>query len=256
MMGDLARLVAAEVLRLVRRRGLMVWTAVLSVGVVGGYYALFAVRHALDPAHYPPAGGVRSMYHLLDNYGLVASLLAILVGATAATADVSAGVFRDLVATGRSRLALFAVRVPGALAVVLPAVAVAGVLAGLGGWVFAGDRPAPSAGLVVHYTGWLLAGTVVDLALALGFAAMTGSRSITIGVLLGYEAVGTPLLRNMTVLGPARQLVSGAAVARLEPYAGAPYPVTMTVGVALTVLVAWILLPLALGAWRTVVRDA
>ena len=43
-------------------------------------------------------------------------LAAILIGVEAGTADSSAGVFRDLVVTGRSRLALFASRVPAALA--------------------------------------------------------------------------------------------------------------------------------------------
>ncbi|WP_157437845.1 hypothetical protein [Actinoplanes subtropicus] len=249
-------MVAAEVLRLVRRRGLMAWMVVLTVGVVCCYYGLFAVQHAIDARHHQPAGGTRSMYHLVDNFGLVVSLLAILIGATVATADVSSGVFRDLVATGRSRLVLFAVRVPGALIVLLPAVVTAGVLAGVGARVFAGGLPAPSVGLIAHYTGWLVAGAVVDLALATGFAALTGSRSITIGVLLGYEAVVTPLLHNMTVLGSVRQWASGAAVARLEPFSGAPYPVAMSVGTAVAVLVAWTVLSLALGAWRTATRDA
>ena len=43
-------------------------------------------------------------------------LAAILIGVEAGAGDASAGVFRDLVATGRSRLALFASRVPAALA--------------------------------------------------------------------------------------------------------------------------------------------
>ena len=43
-------------------------------------------------------------------------LAAILIGVEAGTGDASAGVFRDLVVTGRSRLALFASRVPAALA--------------------------------------------------------------------------------------------------------------------------------------------
>lgn len=256
MIGDIVRMVGAEVVRLVRRRGLMAWLVVLTVGVVGFYYGLFEVRHVIDPVRDGPAGGVRSMYHLLDNYSLVASLIAILLGATAGTADVSAGVFRDLVATGRPRLTLFAVRFLGAMVVLLPALLIAGVLAGLGGWVFAGGHPAPSLGLTAHYTGWLMADGVVDLAMALGFASLTGSRSITIGVLVGYEAVGTPLLRSMSALGALRELLSGSAVARLEPPGDAPYPVAMSVGMALAVLAAWTVAALVLGGWRTATRDA
>ena len=44
-------------------------------------------------------------------------LAALLIGVEAGTGDAAAGVFRDLVVTGRSRLALFATRVPAALAV-------------------------------------------------------------------------------------------------------------------------------------------
>ncbi len=39
-----------------------------------------------------------------------------MIGIDAGAGDLSAGVFRDLVVTGRSRLALFASRVPAALA--------------------------------------------------------------------------------------------------------------------------------------------
>lgn len=91
MTVDGIRMVAAEVLRVVRRRALMVWPVTLSLGVIGFYYGFFAVRHAMDPLHHPPAGGLRSLCHLLDNYELVVALLAIPIGATAATADVSAG---------------------------------------------------------------------------------------------------------------------------------------------------------------------
>ena len=44
--------------------------------------------------------------------GLVA-LVAILVGVTAGTGDLRAGVFRELVVTGRPRVSLFAARIPG-----------------------------------------------------------------------------------------------------------------------------------------------
>ena len=46
---------------------------------------------------------------------LLAAVAGAIVGATAGGADIEAGVFRDLAATGRSRTALFFARVPGAL---------------------------------------------------------------------------------------------------------------------------------------------
>ena len=60
---------------------------------------------------------------------MAGSVAGAIVGATAGAADIEAGVFRDLVATGRSRLALFFARVPGAWAIVLPMLALAVALA-------------------------------------------------------------------------------------------------------------------------------
>lgn len=49
-----------------------------------------------------------------------------------------------------------------------------------------------------------------------------------------------------------------AATDRLQPAALAdgPPPVTMSVATAVVVFVAWTVVPLALGAWKTQTRDA
>ena len=74
------------------------------------------LHRPLDPARvesgekYDPAGGIDNFtgsIELLTQIGVVA---AILIGATAGAGDRGAGVFRELVVTGRSRLALFAAR--------------------------------------------------------------------------------------------------------------------------------------------------
>ena len=49
----------------------------------------------------------------------MAAVAGVLVGATAGGADIEAGVFRDLAATGRWWTALFVARVPGAWAIVV-----------------------------------------------------------------------------------------------------------------------------------------
>jgi hypothetical protein len=244
-------MIGAEVLKLRRRRGLLIWVLVLTLGVVGVYFASLGIRHAADPAAYPPAGGARSLYHLMDTYSLVAALIGVLVGATAGTADRDCGVFRDLVASGRSRFALFIVRVPGVLLVLWPAVLVACVLAGACARLLAGPLSAPSVTLIAHYTGWILVVATLDAVLALGLASLSGSRGITIGVLVGYEAIATPVLRGIAALGPVRAILSGAATARLEPPGDAPYPVPMSMLTAGLVIVAWAVAALALGAWRT-----
>ena len=52
-------------------------------------------------------------------------LSAAALGASAGTTDLSDGMFRHLVITGRSRLALYLARIPAGLAILLPLVAVA-----------------------------------------------------------------------------------------------------------------------------------
>jgi hypothetical protein len=48
------------------------------------------------------------------------AIAAAIVGATAGSGDHDAGVYRDLVITGRSRLALYVSRIPAGLAYLLP----------------------------------------------------------------------------------------------------------------------------------------
>lgn len=249
-------MIGAEVLKLRRRRGLLIWALVLTLGVVAVYFASLGIRHAADPVAHPPAGGTRSLYHLLDNYSLMAALAGILIGATAGTADRDSGVFRDLVASGRSRVALFLVRVPGVLLVLWPEVLAACVLAGICARLLAGPLPVPSATVIAQYTGWILVVATLDAILALGLASLSGSRGITIGVLVGYEAIATPALRGIAALGPVRAALSGAATARLEPAGDAPYPVPMSLLTAGLVIVVWAAAALALGAWRTRTCDA
>lgn len=249
-------MVGAEVLKLRRRRGLMIWALVLTLGVVVAYFAGLEIRHVADPAAHPPAGGTRSLYHLMDNYSLVAALAGILIGATAGTADRDSGVLRDLVTTGRSRVALFFVRVPGVLLVLVPEVLTACVLAGVCGRVLAGPLPVPGVTVIAQYMGWIITVASLDAILALGLATLSGSRGITIGVLVGYEAIATPVLRGISALGPVRAALSGAATARLEPAGDAPYPVSMSLLTAWLVIGVWAVAALALGAWRTWSCDA
>jgi hypothetical protein len=76
------------------------------------------IQHSSDPHKYGPAGGLGNFKEGLPVLALIfGPLAAILIGVEAGTGDASAGVFRDLVVTGRSRMALLASRVPAALAV-------------------------------------------------------------------------------------------------------------------------------------------
>src|ERR1700760_1099791 len=76
-------------------------------------------------------------------------------GAEAGAGDLAAGVFRDNVLTGRSRLALFLARIPAALTVTLAVIGI-GFAFGLAvTFTFAGGLPTPSGSLILESAGWL-----------------------------------------------------------------------------------------------------
>ena len=152
------RLVRAEVLKLVRRRGLMIWSLLLTVGSVLVAEIVLVVAPRRERG--PPRPGrraprtSRASSLLLTGLGTVA---AIIIGATAGTQDVANGVFRDLVVTGRKRSTLFNVRAPGALLVFLPMLALGFAIAVAVAFVFAGSLPTPSVSSIAKYVEYALA---------------------------------------------------------------------------------------------------
>lgn len=262
------RLVSAEFLKLRKRRGLVLSTLALTVVPILVVYTVLAILHAADPAEHGPAGGLGNFQDSMWVLFMLSTVAAILVGATLGTGDLGAGVFRELVVTGRSRRALFAARVPAGLGLVLPIVGAAFAVMVTATIIFAGslevagheviDYRAPSAGLLVSSAGWLALVTALSLVLALGVSSLLGSRGTSIAILLGWQLVAMPLLLANGVIGVLREGLVGAATERLAP-AGLiteGYDVPMSLGAALAVLVAWTVVPLALGAWRTCTRDA
>ena len=84
------------------------------------------IEHASNPAAYGPAGGLHHFGKMLDLLGVfMGPVAAVLIGAEAGAGDLAAGVFRDNVVTGRSRMALFLSRIPAALAVTFAVIGVA-----------------------------------------------------------------------------------------------------------------------------------
>jgi hypothetical protein len=254
------RMVSAELLKLRKRRGLVVWTIVLAVGIVSVVYTILEILHLHNPAHYGPPGGVGGLQGSIIGLSLAGSVAAILVGTAAGTADVSTGVFRDLVATGRSRWALFFSRVPGALLLWVPVITLGYAVIAACSVLLAGHLHAPDAGLILRGYAWVLMVTSFDLILAIGLASLIGSRATTIGVLLGWQFLAGPLLAQATILGRAREALYSGAFDRLLPHAlfsdqGAPVLIH-SVAVAVIVILCWAAAALAAGAWRTATRDA
>jgi hypothetical protein len=252
------RLVSAEFLKLRNRRGLVVSTLALTVlPMIIGYTVLLSI-HAANPDKHGPAGGLENLSGSMDLLSTLSVVTAILVGATLGAGDLGSGVFRELVVTGRSRLALFAARVPAGLGLLLPIVGAGFAITATGSIVFAGSLDAPSTGLLLESAAWLGLVTGLALVLALGVSSAFGSRATTIGIVFGWQIVAMPMLLQIGPLGSLREGLLGAATDRLEPAAlfegGAAVP--MSLSAAVLVIVAWTVVPLVAGAWRTCTRDA
>jgi hypothetical protein len=253
-------LVRAEVLKLRKRRGLMLLAAALTILPMLIGFAVTTILHATNPTVHPTAGGIDNYAGSVELLGVLSAIAAVLVGVTAGAGDLGSGVFRTLVVTGRSRVQLFAARIPGGLAVLLPLVAAGFAVSTAASIALAGSAPQPDLGLVVRSGGWIAIQATVAFALGLGVASVLGSRGMSIGLLLGWMLAVEPVLIAINMLGSLRIGLIAAAVGRLEPAAltsdGGGPSVPMSLGAALTVVALWTAVPLLAGAWRTRTRDA
>jgi hypothetical protein len=255
------RLVGAEILKLRKRRGLVITSFVLTVGVMAVVYGILVILHASNSAKHGPAGGVDNLGHTLGVLTALGGVAAILVGTAAGAGDLGAGVFKELVVTGRARRALFTARIPGGLAFLLPIVAVGYAVTAAASVVFAGSLPAPSTRLLVDSGAWVLLVVSFWFVLALGLASLLGSRSTTIGVLVALQLAIAPLVTGIHFLGAARDGIPGAALGRFAPDAVSHNAVSgvvppMSVAAAVVAIAVTVTVALGAGAWRTITRDA
>jgi hypothetical protein len=120
-----ADMIATRMMELRRRRGLMIALVVVNIGLPALFLLIRLLLHVFAPRTSPPAGGDMIFVVLaagfLPTFGVIT---AIMVGCTAGSRDLTEGMFRHLVVTGRSRLALYLARIPAGLAIVVPMVAI------------------------------------------------------------------------------------------------------------------------------------
>ena len=254
------RLVGADFLKLRRRTGIVL--IALGLTVVPALIML-AVTGGGDFR----TGGMESYS---DQVGVVAMLTVVcgvLVGATVGTADIASGVFRDLVVTGRSRLDLYAARVPAGLALVLLAATAGFAILVASAFLSAGSVPAtpfelgtvaPTTDVLVDSALWLALVGGVSFGLAFGASAVIGSSGTSIAILLGLWLVITPLLQSFDPDGWLFDVLVFAGLDRMMPTGlEAGHEVAqMSLVAAVVVLLAWTVIPLLAGAWRTMTRDA
>lgn len=255
------RLVSADVLKLRKSRSLAAVTAVLTVGAVALTVAVMELLHVVDPAKHGPAGGVSNLGHVAFLISMLGTAAAAIVGAHVGAGDKDAGVYRDLVVTGRSRVSLFLSRIPAGLAYLLPFAACAYALEAVSSVVLAGSKPVPDTRLLVLTGLW----TVVELAffylLSVAVAAFLGSRSYAIGVVLAFRLAVTPIVAAISALGVVRELMPGVALQALTPSglgdtARQGPAIGMSAAAIAAVLLVWTIAALAFAGWRDVARDA
>ena len=118
-------MIATRFLELRRRRGLMLTLTGVMIGIPVVVLAIRLISHAVDPKSYGPAGGYGTFTGLVAGFMYIFGfIVAATVGCTAGSVDLTEGMFRHLVITGRSRLALYLARIPAGLGIVLPIVAI------------------------------------------------------------------------------------------------------------------------------------
>jgi hypothetical protein len=189
-----------------------------------------------------------------DHFGVLALLVVvagIMVGSSLGTSDESSGVFRELVATGRPRLDLFAARVPAGLVLVLLSAAAGFVL-------LAAGSAAQDGGLLIRCAAWLAVVAAVSFALSLGVASFVGSAAQAIAILLALWLIVTPLVQNAESLEWLKDGLVISGLDRIMPAALTEGQVvhSMSLAAAIAGMLAWTVVPLLAGAWRTMTRDA
>jgi hypothetical protein len=118
-------MIATRLMELRKRRGLMTALIVVFIGLPTIFLAIRLILHAVSPHSYSPAGGYDTFNNVVDGVLFIFGfIVAATLGCFAGSVDLTEGVFRHLVVTGRSRVALYLARIPAGLAILIPLVAV------------------------------------------------------------------------------------------------------------------------------------
>ena len=250
----------ADLLKLRKKRSTVIWALVVALAPLILYFVISALQHSSNPAN-PPAGGLKGYEDSLRLLGMIfGPLAAILIGAEAGAGDAASGVFRDLVVTGRSRFALFAARLPAAIALSWAVAIVGYALSILGAFVFAAGTPTPPGATIANGFGFVMLSIGVTSALAVGFAALTASRPAALVAMIGWDLIASPILQNIKSLGNARDALFSQALVHFSPFTFGEGPrgtaVSMSTGLAIVVLLGWLIVLIGLGAYRTRTIDA
>lgn len=117
-------MIAKRFMELRRRRGLMIVLAAVTIGIPSVFLIIRLLAHAIAPHTYGPAGGYEIFTALVAGVLYIFGfIVAATLGCIAGAGDLQEGVFRHLVVTGRSRVAIYFSRIPAGLAIILSLIA-------------------------------------------------------------------------------------------------------------------------------------
>jgi hypothetical protein len=118
-------MISTRLMELRRRRGLMIAMTAVIIGLPTIFLVIRLIAHAVAPKSYAAAGGYDIFTNLTAGVMFIFGfIMAATLGCTAGSIDLTEGMFRHLVVTGRSRVALYFARIPAGLTIVLSMVAV------------------------------------------------------------------------------------------------------------------------------------
>ena len=118
-------MITTRIMELRKRRGLMIALVAVDIGLPAIFLTIRLISHAVSPKSFAPAGGYDIFTNLVAGVMFIFGfIIAATLGCTAGSVDLSEGVFRHLVVTGRSRAALYFARIPAGLAILVPIVLV------------------------------------------------------------------------------------------------------------------------------------
>jgi hypothetical protein len=118
-------MIGTRFMELRKRRGVMAALIGVVIGIPTLFLTIRLLLHAIAPHTYEPAGGYNIFTHLVAGVLYIFGfIVAATLGCTAGAVDLTEGMFRHLVITGRSRLSLYLARIPAGLAIVWPIVAI------------------------------------------------------------------------------------------------------------------------------------
>jgi hypothetical protein len=127
----------------------------------------------------------------------------------------------------------------------------------------------PSTSLMIKTGLWIELEATIGFIVGLGLASLMGQRTVPVILMIVLELILTPVLTHSVIphLINAQRGVVGLAMSHLEP-GGLPSPfnggggggglrqlVPESTTVAVCVVVAWLVVWTALGAWRMMTRD-